>query len=628
MLQKLTKWSLANRLIVLAGALVLLGWGMWQARQMGVDVLPDLAAPTVSVVAEGHGMAPEEMESQVTVPLESSLNAAPGVRRVRSDTGIGNAVVTVEFDWDVEVEDARRVVSERLQLVAGELPPEVETPVMGPISSVMGEIVFVAVSSESHSPMELRSEADWLVQQRLLSVPGVSQVIVHGGGAKQYQVRLSPESMSAYGLAVDEVLDALREGNQNVSAGFYEEHGREYLIYGLGRVGRAADIEETLIEMRDGHPLRIADVGAVEVGEALKRGTGSVNGEQAVIVAIQKQPGANTLELTQRLDEVFDDIDAALPSEMHLERDLFRQAGFIEVAVDNVVSALRDGSVLVILVTLLFLASGRATGVTVVVIPLSLLVAVVVLQALGGTINTMTLGGMVIAVGVLVDDAIVVVENAVRRLQLNNDRPPDQTRSSRAVVYEATREVISPLFYANMVVFLVFLPLFVFVRGGGAASGTTGRGVHRLRFGLSFGCGDGYAGVVSHRTSVVVGTDRPGRRPGGEVAQGDVRPPASDRYFALASRRRVLSGGGGCRRLGVDAGGAVLFAEIQRTVAYDKRQHRPGDVSGHLGSAGNMGRRGAASTPGNHHHLSANRPRRARRARHGGQQQRDRSDAD
>lgn len=487
MLKATTKWSLANRLVVLVGAVVFLGWGLWQAKQMPIDVFPDLAAPTVNVVAETHGMAPEEVESQITIPLETALNSATGVRRVRSDTGIGNTVITVEFDWDTEIRPARQIVAEQLQVAAAELPSDVPTPVMGPISSVMGEVLFVALSSEEHSNLELRSEADWLVQQRLSSIPGVSQVVVMGGGIKQYQVVLSPERMASYQLAVDEVLEALDQTNDNVSAGFHDEGGREYLIYGLGRADRPSDIEETLIEMREGGPVRVGDIGHVEVGSALSRGAASLNGQEAVMLAVQKQPDANTLELTRELDAVFDELDSALPEPMQLERELFRQADFIEVAVTNVIDALRDGSVLVVVIILLFLVSLRATFVTATVIPLSLLVALVVLQSMGGTINTMTLGGMAIAVGVLVDDAIVVVENVMRRLHLNRQVSPGAVRPTTTVIYEATREVTSPLLSANLVVFLVFLPLLFL-------SGVEGRLLEPL----------GVAFIVSVLASLVV----------------------------------------------------------------------------------------------------------------------------
>ncbi len=459
MLHRLSHWSLANRLLVLSAAMVFLGWAFWQARQMPVDVFPDLAAPAVTVVVEAHDMAPEEVESLVTVPLESALNSAPGVRRVRSESGVGISVITVEFQWDVEERFARQVVSERLQAAAADLPPGLDPPMMGPPASVMGEILLIALSSRDHSPIELRTAADWQVYPRITSVPGISQVISLGGGVKEYRVELSPEALAIYRVGINEVLLALEETNENVTAGIYEEGGREYLIYGLGRAHRVSDLAETLVTTRDGIPLRIGDLGEVTVGEAFKRGEGSLNGEDAVIIAIQKQPDANTLELTRSLDEVFDDLDRTLPSGMVLERNAFRQADFIEVAVDNVLRSLGVGSLLVVLIILLFLGSLRATIITATVIPLSLLVGIMVLHFMGGTINTMTLGGLAIAVGVLVDDAIVVVENVIRRLQLSEHLPDEERPSTVTVIFDATTEVISPLLYANLVVFLVFLPL-------------------------------------------------------------------------------------------------------------------------------------------------------------------------
>ncbi|MGM0574912.1 MAG: efflux RND transporter permease subunit [Myxococcota bacterium] len=460
MVDGIIRWSLRNRLLVVLVALGLFGWGSWRALNVPVDVFPDLTAPSVTVLVEAHGMAPEEVESQVVYPIETAVNGATGVRRVRSATGIGNAVIWVEFEWGTDIYRARQVVSEKLQLVRASLPPDVDPPTMAPITSIMGEILFVALTSDEHTPIEVRTEADWSVRRRLLAVPGVSQVIPIGGGVKQYQVVVSPERLSAYGIALDTVADALREANENVSAGFYRENGREYLIYGLGRVERVEDIGETVLEVRDGEPITVSDVAEVRIGPALKRGEGSFNGDPAVVIGIQKQPDANTLALTERLDAVLDDVQASLPEGMRLQRDIFRQADFIEVAVDNVVHALRDGAILVVLILLLFLANGRATAITATAIPLSLLAAVVVLDWLGGTINTMTLGGMAIAVGALVDDAIVDVENVVRRLRQNAALPEAERRSTFEVVYDASREVRASIVFATLVIILVFVPLF------------------------------------------------------------------------------------------------------------------------------------------------------------------------
>ena len=456
MIDGIIKWSLQNRFFVVLAAAVLFVWGSWQAATMPVDVFPKLTAPSVTVLVEAHGMAPEEVESQVVYPIETALNGASGVRRVRSSTGIGSGVIWVEFDWGTDIYRARQVVSEKLQLVRSQLPPEVEPPSMAPISSIMGEIMFVALTSENHSPIELRTQADWVVRRRLLAVPGVSQVIPIGGGVKQYQVEVFPEQLSAYDIGLDEVSQALRQTTANVSAGFYRENGREYLIYGLGRVEKRSDIAQTELAVRDGEPITVGDVAQVEIGPALKRGEGSFNGDKAVVIGIQKQPDANTLALTERLDGVLDGVETSLPEGIQL-------------------------------IILIFLANWRATAITALAIPLSLLAAVVVLDLMGGTINTMTLGGMAIAVGALVDDAIVDVENVVRRLRLNVDKPPDEQQPVLEVIFEASSEVRGAIVFATLVIILVFVPLFFL-------SGVQGRLLEPL----------GLAYVVSLSASLVV----------------------------------------------------------------------------------------------------------------------------
>ena len=459
MIDSAIQWSIKNRLAVVVAAAAFVVWGIWQVVEMPIDVLPDLAAPTVTVVVEADGMAPEEVENQITEPIEASLSGASGVRRIRSSTGIGNTVIDVEFDWDTDVYRARQSVSERLQVAAPELPPEVDRPLIAPMSSEMGDIMFFAVTSDEDSPVEVRDFVDWQIQRRLAAIAGISQVVPLGGGVKQYQVIVEPREIAALGIGVNDVVDRLGQSNRNVSAGFYEENNQEHLIYGLGRFDDESDIGTTVLGVAEGRPIRVKDVADVQIGPALKRGEGAYNGEDAVLVAVKKQPDANTLELTDELETALDDIERSLPESMQLQRDLFRQADFIEVAVDNVIQALRNGSLLVILIIFAFLASLRATSITAAVIPLSLLAAAVVLGLTGGTINTMTLGGMAIAVGVLVDDAIVVVENVVRRLRLNADRVRERQNDRGQVIFEASREVISPLFYANLVVLLVLLPL-------------------------------------------------------------------------------------------------------------------------------------------------------------------------
>jgi CzcA family heavy metal efflux pump len=487
MIDGVIRWSLQNRLIVLLAAGLLLVAGTFTAWNMPVDVFPDLTAPTVTVMTEAHGMAPEEVETQIAFPLEAAINGAPGVRRVRSVAAVGLAIVWVEFDWGTDIYQARQVVNEKLQLAEGSMPPGADRPVLAPTSSIMGEILFLALTSDRHDLMELKTTADWVLRKRLLAVPGVSQVIPTGGDTKQYQVVLQPERLAAFGIGVDEVVRALRETNENTSAGFLLEGGQQYLIQGVGRVRRPADIGETVVALRGREPVLVRQLGDVRVGPAIQIGKGSHDGKPAVVIGIHKQPGANTLELTRKLDKVLDDLQATLPQGMEIDRSTFRQADFIDVAVRNVLGSLRDGAVLVIAIVFLFLASLRATGITVLAIPLSLVTAVLAMRALGGSINTMTLGGMAIAVGALVDDAIIDVENVARRLRENGQLPPEARRSAFDVVFEASKEIRGSIVYATVIIVLVFFPLFFL-------SGVEGRLLQPL----------GFAYVVSLGASLVV----------------------------------------------------------------------------------------------------------------------------
>ncbi len=454
------RWSLENRLFVIAGALLLLLWGGYETTRMPVDLFPDLTAPTVTIVTEAHGMAPKEVETLVTLPIESALNGASGVRRVRSNTQVGISVVYAEFEWGTDIYQARQIVSEKLQSVRGTLPPDIPPPVLAPVASVMGEIMFIALKSDRHSAMELKTTADWTLRRRLLAVPGVAEVIPNGGESKQFQVLIKPERLAAYRVTLDEVTRALRATNRNASAGFYTEDGQEYLIQGLGRIGSLADIGNTLVAMRGGEPVLVRHLAEVKIGPAPMRGAAAHNGEAAVVLGIQKQPGANTLELTERLDRVLANIQASLPAGMKIESHLFRQADFISLSIDNLLAALLDGAVLVTAIVFIFLASGRATAITLVALPLSLLAALLVLKAMGATINTMTLGGLAIALGALVDDAIIVVENIVRRMRENQRRPEQQQAPTLQVVLEATREIQASILFATIIIMLVFLPLF------------------------------------------------------------------------------------------------------------------------------------------------------------------------
>jgi CzcA family heavy metal efflux pump len=459
-MDKLIQWALNNRAPVLVTALLLTVFGIHTAMRMPVDVFPDLTAPTVTVITEAHGMSPTEVETQVTFPVETAVNGASGVRRVRSATAVGISVVWVEFEWGTDIRNARQIVAEKISAISAELPPEVERPVLAPQSSIMGEILFLALSSDQHTPAELRSYAEVSIRRRLLAVPGVSQVTPIGGGEKQFQVIVSPAALQSHGVTLNQVVRALEEGNENVSAGIINERGAEWLVTAVGRVHSLDDIAATTVTAQDGVPTRIRDLGEVRIGEAQKRGEGSAMGKPAVILGIQKQPGANTLELTKRLDDALADITAKLPAGMKLKTDIFRQADFISVSVRNVQTALLEGVVLVTIVVLLFLGNFRATLITLTAIPLSLLTAVLTLKWFGASINTMTLGGMAIAIGALVDDAVIDVENVFRRLRDNHHKAEGKRRPILQVVFDASVEIRNSIVFATLIIALVFVPIF------------------------------------------------------------------------------------------------------------------------------------------------------------------------
>ncbi|HOY56632.1 MAG TPA: efflux RND transporter permease subunit [Verrucomicrobiota bacterium] len=461
MTDRLIQFSLRNRALVLMAAVLLLALGTHTALRMQVDVFPDLTAPTVAVMTEAHGMAPLEVESQVTLPLESAVNGAPGVRRVRSSTSVGVSVIWAEFDWGTDPYRARQIIGEKIQTVVAGLPSEVEAPMLMPETSIMGEVMFLALTSDRQTPTQMHTWADTVLRRRLLAVPGIARVTPTGGGEKQFQVVLSPARMSAHAVSMNDVVGALRDSNENISAGFINERGSEYLVTGVGRFRSLADLGETVVTLRNGAPVRIADLGEVRVGESPRRGEACANGKPAVLLGLSKQPGANTLTLTRELDRALDELEKKMPAGMALNRHVFRQATFIEVAISNVKEALLEGIVLVIAVVALFLANLRASFITVLAIPLSLVAAVLALQALGQTVNTMTLGGMAIAIGALVDDAVIDVENVFRRLRENALLPEDQRRPSLDVVLSASVEIRRSIVFATLIIALVFTPVFL-----------------------------------------------------------------------------------------------------------------------------------------------------------------------
>lgn len=459
MLNQLIAWSLRNRVLVLAITGLMLVGGAWIAYRMPVDVFPDLTAPTVTILAEAHGMAPEEIEALVAFPIETAVNGATGVRRVRSSIAQGIAVVWVEFDWGTDIFRARQLVSEKLQTIASALPSNIPTPVLAPITSVMGEILMIGLIGPQ-SPMELRTVADWTIRRRLMAVPGVAQVVPIGGDVRQYQVLMDPARMLATDVTLHEVMRAAEGSNRNASGGVFMDRGQEYVIRGIGRIQSADDIANTVVAVRQGVPVLIHQVADVVVGPAPKYGDGSVNGQPGVVLSVQKQPGANTLELTERIERELADIQRTLPAGMTIVVDLFRQADFIEVAIGNVLKALRDGAIFVVIILFLFLWNVRATAISLLAIPLSLVVAISTMKLLGITINTMTLGGMAIAIGALVDDAIIYVENAFRRLRENAQRPEASRAPVLRVIYQASSEIRAAIVNATFIITVVFLPLF------------------------------------------------------------------------------------------------------------------------------------------------------------------------
>ena len=488
MLDRLIRWSIDNPLLVMVAAGLLLVAGTITAVRMPVDVFPDLTAPTVTILTEAHGMAPEEVETLVTFPVETAVNGATGVRRVRSATSQGISIVWVEFDWGTDIFRARQIVNEKLQLVSAGLPGGVGTPTLAPISSIMGEIMLIAVTGDaSVSPMDMRSVADWTIRRRLLAVPGVAQVVPLGGEVKQDQILVDPLRLEAFDVTLEDVLRAAEGSNVNASGGVFMDRGQEYLIRATGRVQDLDDIAQTVLAVREGTPVTIGDVARVTIGAATRLGDGSANANRAVILTVQKQPNTNTLELTERIDQELADIEASLPAGMEINRGIFRQADFISTAVDNVMAALRDGALLVILILFLFLWSVRTTFISVVAIPLSLITAVFVLKMMDITINTMTLGGMAIAIGALVDDAVIVVENVFRRLRQNGQVPPEERRPVNTVVFDASKEILISIVIATLIIIVVFVPILFL-------SGIEGRMLRPL----------GLAYIVSILASLVV----------------------------------------------------------------------------------------------------------------------------
>jgi Cu/Ag efflux pump CusA len=477
MLNAIIRFSLHQRLLIIALSLFLMGFGAWQAVNMPIDVFPNLNRPRVVVMTEAPGMAPEEVEALITFPLETTLNGANGVQAVRTSSAVGVSVIYVEFDWGTDIYDDRQIVMERLQLVRERLPKGIQ-PTLAPISSIMGQIVMLGMWSETGEtgPLQLRTLADWVVRQRLLSIPGVSQVFTMGGGRKQFQVLVDPDALLRYGITLHDVKRACQESNENATGGYLDERGpNELLVRALGRIQTLEDLKQVVITVRDHRPVSLAEVATVVEGPQTKRGDssafireqdGGFSGGPAVVLTINKQPEADTRGVTEEVMEALEEIGPTLPADVRIEPELYSQKKFIDRAIENVIEALRDGTVLVVMILFLFLLNFRTTFITLTAIPLSIAITALVFAAFGMSINTMTLGGIAIAIGELVDDAIVDVENIFRRLQEN--RRSNHPKNALLVVFQASAEIRNSIVFGTIIVVLVFVPIF-------ALSGMPGR---------------------------------------------------------------------------------------------------------------------------------------------------------
>ena len=463
MLNKIIGFSLQNRILVLVASVLLLIGGTYTAMHTEVDVFPDLNAPTVVIMTEANGMAAEEVEQLVTFPVETAVNGATGVRRVRSSSTNGFSVVWVEFDWDTDIYLARQIVSEKLAVVSESLPANVGKPTLGPQSSILGEMLIVGLTADSTSMLDLRTIADWTIRPRLLSTGGVAQVAVLGGDIKEYQVQLDPERMRHYGVTLSEVMNITREMDLNANGGVLYEYGNEYIVRGVLSTDKVDQIAKAVVRSNgvSGAPILLEDIADVQVGAKLpKLGTASERGKHAVLLTVTKQPATSTLELTDKLEASLQDLQKNLPADVKVSTDIFRQSRFIESSIGNVQKSLLEGGIFVVIVLFLFLANIRTTVISLVTLPLSLIASILALHYMGFTINTMSLGGMAIAIGSLVDDAIVDVENVYKRLHENRLKPAGEQLPILEVVFNASKEVRMPILNSTLIIIVSFVPLF------------------------------------------------------------------------------------------------------------------------------------------------------------------------
>jgi len=461
MLKSILRYSLTNRLVIILIAFAITAFGWLTMKNLEIDVFPDLTAPSVAILTESPGMATEDVERLITFPIETALNGASDVRRVRSSTVMGFSIVWVDFDWGMDIYKARQIVSEKLILIQEDLPANSHVPFMAPQSSIMGEIILIAVHSDSADPMELRTLVDWEITPRLLAVNGVSQVVTIGGDVKEYQIQLNPLKMAHYQISLDEVMAVCEDMNVNTSGGILNQHGQEYIIRGMAQTNQIEKIAGTLVKMHEGIPVLLGQVAEVDIGRHIpKVGESYYNGERSIVMTILKQPSGNTIDITERIAKAVDEMQLSLPPGITVNDHVFRQSDFIRRSVNNVARALLEGGFFVALILFLFLMNARTTVISLIAIPISLLITIIVIRLFGYSINTMSLGGMAIAIGVLVDDAIIDVEIVLKRLKENRLKPPEERQPLLKVVYEASLEIRSSIIHATVIIIVAFMPLF------------------------------------------------------------------------------------------------------------------------------------------------------------------------
>ena len=462
MLNAIIRFALDRRMFILVLAVLLVFAGIYTTRTMEVDVFPDLNAPTVTVMTEAEGMAPEEVERLVTFPVETAVNGATSVRRVRSSSSTGFSIVYVEFDWGTDIYRARQIVSEKLAMLGDQLPEGVGQPTLGPQSSILGELLIIGLTAENTSTTDLRTIADWTIRPRLLSTGGVAQVAVIGGEVKEYQILLDTRRMKHRGVSMDEALDAVRDMNRNASGGTLYQHGNEYIVRGVVATSDVEDLQNSVVKVSEaGTPVLLGDIAKVRTGpKTPKLGTASEKGKPAVLLTVTKQPEVSTIRLTAQIEAALGEMRASLPEDVRISTDIFRQSSFIESSIDNVEKSLLEGALFVIIVLFIFLMNWRTTVISLISIPVSVIIALLSMKAMGFTINTMSLGGLAIAIGSLVDDSIVDVENVFKRLRQNRALPEGERRSVIETVYEASREVRMPMLNSTLIIVVCFLPLF------------------------------------------------------------------------------------------------------------------------------------------------------------------------